>query len=86
MTTTLNEKIVNDTFNCKYDENQFRKFITDLLINADFSKEQMNFGYRNSILSGGYYVLLEATFKLRKEDAEITKAKIEQNIEFRKNN
>lgn len=39
MATTLNTKIVNDTFNKEYNETQFKRFIKDLLADADFSKE-----------------------------------------------
>lgn len=41
MTATLNTKIVNDTFNKRYNEVQFKIFIKDLLVGANFEKEQM---------------------------------------------
>lgn len=40
MINTLNKDIVNDTFNRKYDEVRFIKFIKDLLPEADFSPEK----------------------------------------------
>lgn len=40
MVETLNTKIVKDTFDKAYTEDQFRLFIKDLLVDADFSKEQ----------------------------------------------
>jgi hypothetical protein len=35
----LNKQIVNETFNCAYSEEQFRKFILELLPSADFTSE-----------------------------------------------
>lgn len=35
----LNKQIVNETFNCAYSEEQFRKFILELLPSADFTRE-----------------------------------------------
>ena len=40
MTRDLNEKLVFDTFNFEYNEERFKLFIRDLLVDADFSKEQ----------------------------------------------
>lgn len=54
MTTTLNTKIVNDTFNKEYNEGQFKLFIRDLLPDADFDKEgqiQLPAEYREFIKS-----------------------------------
>ncbi|OLA95020.1 MAG: hypothetical protein BHW64_00780 [Candidatus Melainabacteria bacterium LEY3_CP_29_8] len=54
MATTLNTKIVNDTFNKEYNETQFKLFIKDLLADADFSKEgqiQLPAEYREFIKS-----------------------------------
>ncbi|MCD7779742.1 MAG: Eco57I restriction-modification methylase domain-containing protein [Candidatus Gastranaerophilales bacterium] len=39
MTSTLNKKIIEDIFNSKYDETQFKKFIGDLFVGANFEKE-----------------------------------------------
>lgn len=41
MVETLNTKIVKDTFDKVYTEEQFKLFIKDLLIGANFEKEQM---------------------------------------------
>lgn len=41
MVETLNTKIVKDTFDKAYSEEQFKLFIKDLLIGANFEKEQM---------------------------------------------
>lgn len=54
MATTLNTKIVNDTFNKEYNETQFKLFIKDLLADADFTKEgqiQLPAEYREFIKS-----------------------------------
>lgn len=54
MATTLNTKIVNDTFNKEYNEMQFKLFIKDLLADADFTKEgqiQLPAEYREFIKS-----------------------------------
>lgn len=39
--TALNSTVVKDTFNCKYSEEQFTRFINDLLVGANFEKAQM---------------------------------------------
>ena len=41
MTRDLNEKLVFDTFNFEYNEDRFKLFIRDLLVDANFNKEQM---------------------------------------------
>ena len=41
MTTALNTKIVKETFDKAYNEEQFKLFIRDLLVGANFGKEQM---------------------------------------------
>ena len=41
MTRDLNEKLVFDTFNFEYNEERFKLFIRDLLVDANFAKEQM---------------------------------------------
>ena len=41
MTTALNTKIVKETFDKAYNEEQFKLFIRDLLVGANFEKEQM---------------------------------------------
>src|SRR5574344_2315778 len=41
MINTYNKTIIEDTFNCEYSEERFKKFIRDLLPTANFDKEQM---------------------------------------------
>ena len=47
-------------------------------------KENMEFGYRHSILQNGKYVLIHAEFDLKKSQQDEIKALIERNLEFRK--
>ena len=48
-------------------------------------KAQMEFGYRNSILQKGRYVLLSAEFELKKSEKNDIKSLMDRNLEFRKN-
>lgn len=48
-------------------------------------KEDMGFSYRHSILKDNPYVLLSAKFSLKKGNKEEIKAKMDENILFRKN-
>lgn len=50
----------------------------------NFTKEQMQFDYRKSILSSGNYVVLDAVFKLTKGNPETIDEIVNRNIEFRK--
>ncbi len=50
-----------------------------------FEKEQMQFGYRTSILQNGRYILLGAEFDLKKNSQETIKELMDRNLEFRKN-
>ena len=50
-----------------------------------FEKEQMQFGYRTSILQNGRYILLGAEFDLKKNSQEAIKKLMDRNLEFRKN-
>lgn len=50
-----------------------------------FEKEQMTFGYRQSILQTGRYILLGAEFDLKKCQQETIKQLMDRNLEFRKN-
>lgn len=50
-----------------------------------FEKEQMNFGYRHSILQNGRYILISAEFDLKKASQETIKELMDRNLEFRKN-
>lgn len=50
-----------------------------------FEKEQMQFGYRTSILQNGRYILLGAEFDLKKNSQEAIKELMDRNLEFRKN-
>ena len=49
------------------------------------TKENMNFGYRHSIISNGNYIVLDAIFELTKGNQEQIDEIIKRNIEFRKN-
>ena len=49
------------------------------------TKEEMQFGYRHSILQEGRYILLHAEFDLQKAPTEDIKALMNRNLEFRKN-
>lgn len=49
------------------------------------TKEEMEFGYRHSILQNGRYILLHAEFDLQKAPIEEIKTLIDRNLEFRKN-
>ena len=48
-------------------------------------KKDMNFGYRQSLLQSGRYILLGAEFELKKSKQEDIKALMDRNLEFRKN-
>jgi len=50
-----------------------------------FKKNQMDFGYRHSILHDGRYILIGAEFDLKKSPQETIKALMDRNLEFRKN-
>ena len=50
----------------------------------EFSKEQMNFEYRKSILSDGSYILLDAVIELKEGDFDKIQELMTRNIEFRK--
>ena len=47
-------------------------------------KSELNFGYRNSLLKDGRYILIAAEFELKKLPVDEIKALIERNLEFRK--
>ena len=44
----------------------------------------MNFDYRKSILQEGKYILLSAEFELKKADKEEIQARLDKNLNFRK--
>ena len=50
----------------------------------EFSKEQMNFDYRKSILSLGNYVVLDVVFELITSESEKINELMNRNTEFRK--
>ena len=50
-----------------------------------FEKDQMAFGYRNSLLQEGRYILLSAEFELKKSNQSEIKSLMDRNLEFRKN-
>lgn len=49
------------------------------------TKQEMNFGYRHSLLQNERYILLHAEFDLQKSPTEEIKALMDRNLEFRKN-
>lgn len=49
------------------------------------TKEQLNFSYRHSILKEKPYILLSAKFELKKQPKTQIKAKMDENLIFRKN-
>jgi len=49
------------------------------------TKQEMNFGYRHSLLQDERYILLHAEFDLQKSPTEEIKALMDRNLEFRKN-
>jgi len=48
------------------------------------TKDELEFGYRKSILQNGRYILVHAEFELKKMPIEEIKALIDRNLEFRK--
>lgn len=48
-------------------------------------KDKMEFGYRQSLLQNGRYILLGAEFELKKAPQQDIKALMDRNLEFRKN-
>ena len=48
-------------------------------------KENMEFGYRHSILQDGRYILIGAEFALKKSNKDEIKNLMDRNLEFRKN-
>lgn len=48
------------------------------------NKEELDFGYRHSILQTGRFILIHAEFELKKAPQEEIKSLIERNLEFRK--
>ena len=47
-------------------------------------KSEMKFGYRNSLLKDGRYILIHAEFELKKNNPEEIKDLIDRNLEFRR--
>lgn len=47
-------------------------------------KDEMDFGYRHSVLQNGRYVLLHAEFELKKDSPQNIKDLMERNLAFRK--
>src|SRR5574344_313243 len=65
-------------------------FIKGIIFDCDakkiieLNKEEMQFGYRSSIMQKKNYILLEAKFELRKDDKNEISAFMNRNLEFRK--
>lgn len=51
---------------------------------VEFTKEQMEFEYRKSVLRGGRYVFLEGIFQLKQASSVEIEKKMNENIEHRK--
>lgn len=49
------------------------------------NKDNLNFGYRKSIIQDGQYIVLSAEFELKKTEKENIENLMTRNIEFRKN-
>lgn len=49
------------------------------------TKNELGFGYRNSLLQSGRYVVIHAEFDLKKAPQEEIKSLLDRNLEFRKN-
>ena len=49
------------------------------------TKQEMNFGYRHSLLQNERYILLHAEFDLQKSPTKEIQALMDRNLEFRKN-
>ncbi len=48
-------------------------------------KDELEFGYRSSILQNGRYILIHAEFELKKASKEEINSLMDRNLEFRKN-
>ena len=68
--------------------------VQDVFVEGDFfdkttrqvvtlTKKDMNFSYRTSVCQKRELVVLNSTFELVKKDAELIKAKMQENLEFR---
>ena len=72
-----NQQISDEFVSCCVYDVKAKKVIT-------FKKDEMKFGYRNSVLRSGNYILLNAEFELKEDDQAKIDNIIERNIEFRK--
>jgi len=78
MNASAHSQAVSDTFkSCRvYDLDNKRVL--------DLNKEELEFGYRSSILQHKKYILLEAVFELRPSSKEEITNIMQRNLEFRK--
>lgn len=78
MNASAHSQSISDTFkSCRiYDFDNKRV--------VDLNKDEMEFGYRSSILQKQNYILLEATFELRPIAKEEITSIMQRNLEFRK--
>ena len=78
MNASAHSQSISDTFkSCRiYDLDNKRV--------VDLNKDEMEFGYRSSILQKQNYILLEATFELRPIAKEEITSIMQRNLEFRK--
>ena len=70
---TISDKLISAKV---YDYNE-KKILT-------LKKDELGFSYRHSILKEKPYILLSAKFELEKKEASLIKAKMDENLIFRK--
>lgn len=79
MNASAHNQAISDTFvSCRVYDLDKDEVIT-------FSKEEMLFSYRKSIVSKGNYIVLDAEFELKEGNQEQIDEIMKRNIEFRKN-
>ena len=78
MNASAHSQSISDTFlSCKVFDKEKKEVI-------ELKKEEMDFGYRHSILQEKPYILLEAVFELRPDDKNEITAIMQRNLDFRK--
>lgn len=78
MNASAHSQAISDTFkSCRIYDLDNKKVI-------DLDKNEMDFGYRSSILQKQNYILLEAVFELRPAQKEEITDIMQRNLEFRK--
>lgn len=78
MNASAHNQAISDTFiSCRVFDTESKEVKT-------FRKEDMNFSYRNSVLSNNNFVLIDAEFELKEGNKEYINDITERNLEFRK--